>query len=83
MSVAFNRVLLDDAIWADLSNWEDDEHGVVWQLKNALCGTRRAALLFQEYVIQAMVKIGVHSGACGSTDVPPRTHDQAADWECK
>ena len=31
---------------------------VVWQLKKALHGTRRAALLFQEYVIQAMVNIG-------------------------
>ena len=37
---------------------EEDEHGVVWQLKKALYGTRRAALLFQEYVIQATVKIG-------------------------
>ena len=37
---------------------EEDEHGVVWQLNKEVCGTRRAALLFQEYVIRAMVKIG-------------------------
>ena len=41
-----------------LPKGEEDEHGVVWQLTKALCGTRRAALLFQEYVIQARVKIG-------------------------
>ena len=37
---------------------EEDEHGVVWQSKKALYGSRRAVLLFQEYVTQAMVKIG-------------------------
>ena len=37
---------------------EEDEHGVAWQLNQALHGTRRAALVFQEYAIQATVKIG-------------------------
>ena len=37
---------------------EADVHGVEWQLKKSLYGTSRAALLFQEYVIQAMVKMG-------------------------
>ena len=58
MSAAFYHALLDEDIWVDLPKGEEDEHGVVWQSKNALFRTRRAALLFQEYVVQAMVKIG-------------------------
>ena len=30
----------------------------LWKLKQAVYGTRRAAVLIQEFVIQAMVKIG-------------------------
>ena len=56
MSVAFHHAMLDEDIWVDPPQEED--HGVVWQLKRAVCGTRRAAVLIQEYVIQAMVKIG-------------------------
>ena len=37
---------------------EEDEYGVVWPLKRALYETRRAALMFQKDVIQAMVEIG-------------------------
>ena len=58
MSVAFCHALLDEDVRVDPPAGEKDEHGVVRQLKKALCGTRRAAPLFQEYVIQAMVKIG-------------------------
>ena len=45
-------------MWVDPPNGEENEHGVVWQLKKALYGTWQAALLFPEYVMQAMVKIG-------------------------
>ena len=57
-SIAFCHALLDEDIRVGLPKGEEDEHGVVWQLKKALYGTRRVALLFQEYVIQGMVKIG-------------------------
>ena len=71
VSVAFYHALLDDDIWVDLPKGEEDEHGVVWQLKKTLYGTRRASLLFQEYVVQSGGD-RIQSGACGSTDVLPR-----------
>ena len=65
MSVAFCHALLDEDVWVDPPRGEEDEHGVVWQSKKALYGTRRAVLLFQEYVTQAMVKIGSTSVSVG------------------
>ena len=59
MSVAFCHALLDVDIGVDPPQVEEDEHGDVWQLKKALYVTRRSALLFQEFLIQAMVKIGL------------------------
>ena len=56
VSVAFCHAPLHENLWVDPP--EEDEHGVVWQLRRTWCGTWRAALLFQENVIQAMVKIG-------------------------
>ena len=58
LSVAFYHVLVDEDIWVEQPRREEDDHGVVWQLKKALYGTRWSALLFQEHVIQGMVKIG-------------------------
>ena len=56
VSVAFHAVL-DEDTWVDPRKEQEDEHGVAWQLKKALYRTRRSALLFQECVIHAMVKI--------------------------
>ena len=58
MSIAFYHALPDEGIWGRPPTGEEDERGVAWQLKKSLYGTRRAALLFPKYVIQAMVKIG-------------------------
>ena len=45
--------------WLEEDIWVDPPNGVVvWQLMTGLYGTRRVALLFQEHVRQAMVKIG-------------------------
>ena len=49
----------------------------MWQFKKALYGTRRAALLFQEYVTQAMVKIGFTE--LGTTSWLPVKHNR---WTC-
>ena len=55
MSLAFFHTLLDENVCLDPPAREEDEYGVVWPLKKALYGTRKAALLFQEDVMQAMV----------------------------
>jgi hypothetical protein len=56
--VAFYHALLDEDIWVDPPAGEETEADMVWQLLKALYGTRRAALLFQEYVISTLKSIG-------------------------
>ena len=58
VSVAFWHALLDEDIWIEPPAGEEPDSRYVWQLLKALYGTRRAALLFQEYVITAMKTIG-------------------------
>ena len=66
--VAFHHALLDEGIWVNRPKGEEDEYGVVWQLV-ALYGTRAAV---PEIRNASHGEDRVHSGACGSTDVPPR-----------
>ncbi len=54
VSVAFYHALLNELIWVDPPKGEEEDSSIVWQLRKALYGTRRAALLFQEYVISTM-----------------------------
>ena len=58
VSVAFYHALLDEEIWVEPPKSENEDPDYVWQLRKALYGTRRAALKFQEYVIDALVKHG-------------------------
>ncbi len=58
VSVAFYHALLDEEIWVNPVKGEEADPEAVWQLRKALYGTRRAALLFQEYVISTMKSIG-------------------------
>ena len=58
ISVAFFHALLDGDIWVDPPASEGEPKEVVWQLLRALNGTRRAAFLFQRYLIDSLVFMG-------------------------
>ena len=65
ISVAFRHADLpqDEAIAVIPPRGEGDD-GIVWQLRKAMYGTRRASLLFAEFMVKVYVDAGYQALAC-------------------